>query len=48
MHLRPGPPPGNDDTVQPAARSLVLPALDERRERVLTHLDLIDCVQCSD
>ena len=50
MHPRPCPPPGKDDTVQQshAAGDAVSPALDKRRERVPTDLDLIDCVQCTD
>ena len=43
-HVRADPPPGNDDTLEPAAQAGGT-ALDERDERVLTHLDLIDCVE---
>ena len=49
MHWRAGPPPGKDDAVQQGrGRDAVRPALDERRERVLTDLDLIDCVERND
>jgi hypothetical protein len=50
VHPRTSSPPGKDDTVQQghAAGDAVSPALDERRERVRSDLDLIDCLQCRD
>ena len=46
-HVRADPPPGDDDTFEPAPQA-GRPALDERNERALTSLDLVDGLERRD